>query len=277
MKKFLVYLLVVVLSLTLVIGMTACNTLDGSVEGIKKYGKLLVATDPNFPPFEYTDKSGNVVGWDIDVAKEFAKALGVELEIVKGSFDAVLLSTSTGKAHIAMAGISRNPAREKSMTFTDDVFDSTQVIIVRSDETSINGPMDLAGKKVGSQLNTVGYELSRMSEDWAYDFDDEGNPILTSPILGEPSEAIGYDSGALAVQALIGGIVDAVIIDKYPAQQFVANNAGSVKICEQSVFDDSYSFAVKLGNTELRDFLNGVLAEMKADGRMDAINEKYFG
>lgn len=277
MKKFLVYLLVVVLSLTLVIGMTACNTLDGSVEGIKKYGKLLVATDPNFPPFEYTDESGNVVGWDIDVAKEFAKALGVELEIVKGSFDAVLLSTSTGKAHIAMAGISRNPAREKSMTFTDDVFDSTQVIIVRSDETTINGPMDLAGKKVGSQLNTVGYELSRMSEDWAYDFDDEGNPILTSPILGKPSEAIGYDSGALAVQALIGGIVDAVIIDKYPAQQFVANNAGSVKICEQSVFDDSYSFAVKLGNTELRDFLNGVLAEMKADGRMDAINEKYFG
>ena len=163
------------------------------------------------------------------------------------------------------------------MTFTDDVFDSTQVIIVRSDETSINGPMDLAGKKVGSQLNTVGYELSRMSEDWAYDFDDDGNPILTSPILGEPSEAIGYDSGALAVQALIGGIVDAVIIDKYPAQQFVANNAGKVKICEQSVFDDSYSFAVKLGNTELRDFLNEVLAEMKADGRMDAINEKYFG
>ncbi len=277
MKKFLISLLVVVLSLTLIIGMAACNSLDSSVEGIKKYGKLLVATDPNFPPFEYTDESGNVVGWDIDVAKEFAKALGVELEIVKGSFDAVLLSTSTGKAHIAMAGISRNPVREKSMTFTDDVFDSTQVIIVRSDETSINGPMDLAGKKVGSQLNTVGYELSRMSEDWAYDFDDDGNPILTSPILGEPSEAIGYDSGALAVQALIGGIVDAVIIDKYPAQQFVANNAGKVKICEQSVFDDSYSFAVKLGNTELRDFLNEVLAEMKADGRMDAINEKYFG
>ena len=282
MKKKIVLLTVVavVAALSLSIILAGCTTVDMSKAGpeeIKEYGKLVVATSPDFPPFESLDKAGNVIGWDIDVAKALAEKLGVELEIQKMEFDAVLSSVAAGKVHIGMAGISNTAKRDESVDFSMNVFDSSQMIIVRADNTSINGPMDLAGKKVGSQLNTVGYELSRMSEDWAYDFDDEGNPILTSPILGEPSEAIGYDSGALAVQALIGGIVDAVIIDKYPAQQFVANNAGSVKICEQSVFDDSYSFAVKLGNTELRDFLNGVLAEMKADGRMDAINEKYFG
>lgn len=276
MKKFLVSLLVIVLGLSMVLAFTACNTLDGSVEGIKKYGKLLVATDPNFPPFEYKD-GDEIVGWDIDVAKEFAKELGVELQIVVGDFDSTLLSTSTGKAHIAMAGISRNPTREKSMTFTNDVFDSTQVIIVKKDNTSITGPQDLAGKKVGAQRGTVGHELARMSEDWAYDFDAEGNVDLNSPLLGTPSQAVGYDSGAAAVQALISGAIDAVIIDKYPAMKFVENNTDSIKILENTVFDDSYSFAVKLGNTELRDFLNSVLAKMQQDGRMNAINAKYFG
>lgn len=247
---------------------------DNSVEGIKAHGTLVVATNPEFPPFESME-GANAVGWDIDLAYAIAKELGVELFVNTMDFTSVLASPNAKKCHIAMAGITANEERSKTLTFTNTVFNSSQVIIVKSDNTTINGPMDLEGKHVGAQKGTVGELLGNLDPDWAF---DEGNPIL-----GRPSNCSPYNSGAMAVQALINGQIDAVIIDQFPAEKFVEANTGKIKIVANadglynSVFDDEYAFAVEKGNDNLVNYLNELLDKFKTDGTLDEINKKWFG
>lgn len=280
-KKLLIVIAVVLVAVVAAVGLTACVDLAGmGPDEIKEYGTLVIATNAEFEPFEYFDKDGEtIIGWDMDIARELARLLGVKVDIQHMEFDSVLSAVSTGRAHIAMAGISINPTRDKTVDFSENVFDSTQMIIVRSDNTDIQDAFDLEGKVVGGQNGTVGLQLAQMSEDWAYDFDDEGNVLLDSPILGKPAQAKGFQSGALAVTDLINGKLDAVILDKYPAEAIVskAENAGKVKILETPVFEDAYAFAVSEGNKALADWINSAIAEMKESGFWEQNMTKYFG
>lgn len=280
MKKVISVMLIIAILAVGFVALAACNKgiKDSSPEGIKKYGKLVVATNAFFPPFEYKDEiTGEIIGWDIDVAKALADKLGVELVVEDMEFDSVLLAPSVNKAHIAMAGISKSADREKNMDFTIGVFDSSQVIIVKNG-SGIKGPMDLLNKTVAVQSGTVGQLLAEMNEDWA--FEEDGTPLL-----GAPSNVKKFSTGAEAVMDLkTAGGADAVIIDLYPAKKFVTVYEGVKIVMDEadetkfaSVFDDEYAFAVKKGNKELVDWLNAALAEMKADGTFDQINAKYFG
>ena len=273
MKKIIGIILAIITVVTCVFAFAGCSSIkDPSPAGIKEYGSLVIATNATFPPFEYQDENGNIVGWDMDIAAEFAKKLGVELVIENMKFDSVLIAPGKGKAHIAMAGISRSDERDEYLDFTQGVFDSSQVIIVKEDST-ITGPMDLAGKVIGVQQATVGQLLGEMDADWAYYKNDKGETVAA---LGEPKDVKPFSTGAAAVADLVQGKVDAVIIDKFPAQKFVESNPGT-KILEETVLDDTYAFAVKEGNKELVDWLNAAIDAMKADGTLDAINKKYFG
>ena len=215
MKKILIAVMAVILALGCVFAFAACadkGITDSTPDGIKKYGKLVVATNAYFPPFEYKNDKGEITGWDMDIAAELAKKLGVELVIEDMEFDSVLLAPGVNKAHIAMAGISYSEERDKTMDFSTGVFNSSQVIIVKND-SAIAGPFDLGGKKVGVQSGTVGQLLAEMDPDWA----GEGDKVA----LAEPGSVSKYSTGAEAVLALTQGKVDAVIIDKFPAQKFV--------------------------------------------------------
>ena len=286
MKKKIVLLTVVavVAALSLSVILAGCTTVDMSKAGpeeIKEYGKLVVATSPDFPPFESLDKAGNVIGWDIDVAKALAEKLGVELEIQKMEFDAVLSSVAAGKVHIGMAGISNTAKRDESVDFSLNVFDSSQMIIVRADNTSINGPMDLAGKTVAVQAGTIGNWLAEMDEDYAYNFDDDGNVLLDEPILGAPKTVTKLSSGLMAIQQVKNGQADAVILDKLPAKTIVeklnAEGGAQLKILDMSVYDDAYAFAIGEGNTALKAWIDEVLTELKEDGFFEELNSKWFG
>lgn len=268
MKKVLTIVMVIALVAVSMVALFACNGIKNATpDGIKEYGKLVVATNAYFPPFEYHDENGNITGWDMDIAAELAKKLGVELVIEDMEFDSVLLAPGANKAHIAMAGISYSEKRDKTLDFSDGVFDSSQVIIVKQG-SSINGPFDLGGKTVGVQSGTVGQLLAEMDPEWA----GTGEKVC----LAQPGNVSKFTTGAEAVLALNNGSVDAVIIDKFPAQNFVKNYSGLI-ICENTVFDDEYAFAVKEGNKELVAWINQALKEMKEDGTMDQINKKYFG
>lgn len=269
MKKLISVMLVLALATTCIFAFAGCSKgiEDASPKGIQKYGSLVIATNAAFPPFEYKDADGVIVGWDIDIAKAFADKLGVDLVIENMEFDSVLLAPTQNKAHISMAGISFSAKRDETLDFTNGVFDSSQVIIVK-EGSAINGPFDLADKIVGVQNATVGQLLAEMDPDWA----GEGDDVC----LAKPAEVKKYSTGAEAVVALTQDKVDAVIIDKFPAQEFVKNYTGT-KIADNTVFDDEYAFAVQEGNKELVDWLNAALEEMKKDGTLDAINEKYFG
>lgn len=286
MKKKIVLLTVVavVAALSLSVILAGCTTVDMSKAGpeeIKEYGKLAVATSPDFPPFESLDKAGNVIGWDIDVAKALAEKLGVELEIQKMEFDAVLSSVAAGKVHIGMAGISNTAKRDESVDFSLNVFDSSQMIIVRADNTSINGPMDLAGKTVAVQAGTIGNWLAEMDEDYAYNFDDDGNVLLDEPILGAPKTVTKLSSGLMAIQQVKNGQADAVILDKLPAKTIVeklnAEGGNQLKILDMSVYDDAYAFAIGEGNTALKAWIDEALTELKEEGFFEELNSKWFG
>ena len=283
-KIVLLTVVAVVAALSLSVILAGCTTVDMSQAGpeeIKEYGTLVVATSPDFPPFDSLDKAGNVIGWDIDVAKALAEKLGVELEIQKMEFDAVLSSVAGGKVHIGMAGISNTAKRDESVDFSLNVFDSSQMIIVRADNTSINGPMDLAGKTVAVQAGTIGNWLAEMDEDYAYNFDDDGNVLLDEPILGAPKTVTKLSSGLMAIQQVKNGQADAVILDKLPAKTIVeklnAEGGNQLKILDMSVYDDAYAFAIGEGNTALKAWIDEALTELKEEGFFEELNSKWFG
>lgn len=271
MKKtsiIIVATLLIVASLALCFA--GCGTKGKTPAEIKEAGVLIVATNAAFEPFEYIAEDGSYVGWDMDIAQAFADLLGVKLEIKNMEFDSVLGAVAAGTADIGMAGISYSETRDKTVDFSKGVFNSSQMIIVKSDNTDIEDAYDLAGKVVGAQRGTVGDLLAQLDPDWASDGED-------GYILGKPSEVIAYGTAAEAVQALAQGSVDAVILDKMPAETIVDKRDGDVKILKASVFDDEYAFAVAEGNAELQAWINDAIDTLKENGKWDEITKKYFG
>lgn len=247
-----------------------CGTKGKTPAEIKEAGVLVVATNAAFEPFEYIAEDGSYVGWDMDIAQAFADLLGVKLEIRNMEFDSVLGAVAAGTADIGMAGISYSETRDKTLDFSKGVFNSSQMIIVKSDNTDIEDAYDLAGKVVGAQRGTVGDLLAQLDPDWASD--GEGGYIL-----GKPADVKGFGTAVEAVQALAQGSLDAVILDKMPAEAIVDKMSGDVKILEKSVFDDEYAFAVAEGNAELQAWINDAIDTLKENGKWDEITQKYFG
>ena len=216
-------------------------------------GKLTMATNATFPPYEMTTDSGELEGIDVDTAKAIAEKLGLELQIDDMDFDAALLSVQQGKADIVMAGVTVTDERKAVMDFSDSYATGIQSIIVPND-SDIASPDDLAGKKIGTQRGTTGY-------------------IYCSDDFGEDS-VVAYDSGLTAVQALNNGQVDAVVIDNAPATEYVAANPG-LKVLDTSYAEEDYAIGMAKGSA-LEDAVNKALEELKADGTLQAIVDKYI-
>ena len=216
-------------------------------------GKLTMATNATFPPYEMTTDAGTIEGIDVDTAQAIAEKLGLELQIDDMDFDAALLSVQQGKADIAMAGITVTDERMAVMSFSDSYATGIQSIIVPND-SDIASPDDLAGKKIGTQRGTTGY---------IYCSDDFGD-----------ENVVAYDDGLTAVQALNNGQVDAVVIDNAPAQEFVAANPG-LKVLDTSYAEEDYAIGLAKGSA-LEDAVNAALEELKADGTLQSIVDKYI-
>ena len=216
-------------------------------------GKLIMSTNAAFPPYEMTDDSGNVVGIDAEIAGAIADKLGLELVIDDMDFDAAQLAVQQGKSDICMAGLSVTEDRLLVMDFSDSYATGIQVVIVPegSDVTLDN----LGEQLIGTQRATTGN---------IYCTDDYGE-----------DHVIAYDDGIVAVQDLLNGKVDAVVIDKAPAQEFVAANPGLV-ILDTEYANEDYAIGVAKGNTALVDAVNGALAELQADGTIQSIIDKYI-
>ena len=217
-------------------------------------GKLTMATNAAFPPYEMTTDSGEFEGIDVETAQAIADKLGLELQIDDMDFDAALLSVQQGKADIVMAGVTVTDERKNVMDFSESYATGIQSIIV-PEGSDITSPDDLAGKKIGTQRGTTGY-------------------IYCSDDFGEDS-VVAYDNGLTAVQALNNGQVDAVVIDNAPAKEFVAANPGLV-ILDTSYAEEDYAIGMAKGNTALEDAVNAALEELKADGTLQSIVDKYI-
>ena len=216
-------------------------------------GKLTMSTNAAFPPYEMTTDDGGFEGIDIEIAGAIAAKLGLELQVDDMDFDAALLAVQNGKSDIVMAGVTVTDDRKAVMDFSDSYSTGVQVVIVKegSDVTIDN----LGEKMIGTQRGTTGY---------IYCSDDYGD-----------DHVVAYDNGITAVQALLNGQVDCVVIDSAPASEFVANNAG-LQILDTEYVTEDYAIGIGKGNTALLDAVNGALAELQADGTIDSIVAKYI-
>ncbi len=216
-------------------------------------GKLTMSTNAAFPPYEMTTDSGEFEGIDVEIAAAIAEKLGLELDILDTDFDSALLAVNQGKSDMVMAGVSVTDDRLLVMDFSDTYATGIQVVIVKegSDVTLDN----LGEKMIGVQKGTTG---------WQYCTDDYGEEHVTA-----------YDNGLTAVQALVSGKVDCVVIDNAPAQEFVKANDG-LTILDTEYANEDYSIGVDKGNTALLDAINGALKELIADGTVQQIIDKYI-
>lgn len=215
-------------------------------------GTLVMGTNAEFPPYEYYEGQ-EVVGIDAEIAAAVAEKLGMELKIEDMAFDSLITALSSGKVDMVAAGMTVTEDRKEFVNFTDTYAVAKQVIIVTED-SEIAGSDDLTGKKVGVQLGTTG-------------------DIYASDI--EDASIEQYNKGMEAVQALSQGKIDAVIIDNEPAKVFVTEVEG-IKILDEAFADEEYAIAIAKENTDLLDQVNAALAELKEDGTLQTIVDKYI-
>lgn len=223
-------------------------------------GKLHMSTNAAFPPYEMIKEDGTFEGIDVEVAGAIAEKLGLELVVDDMGFDAALTAAQTGQSDMVMAGVTVNEERLEVMDFSVSYATGVQVIIVKED-SPIQTVDDLANADmIGTQKATTGYiYCSDTPENGGY-----GEDHVTA-----------YESGALAVQALVNGQVDAVVIDNEPAKAFVEQNEG-LKILDTEFAVEEYAIGVQKGNTALLDAINNALAELIEDGTVQSIVDKYI-
>lgn len=263
MKKFVALLLAVLM----VASLCACGQKDTQTDtqtssDIKTVtaGKLTMSTNATFPPYESVADDGKgyegtgFEGIDIEIAYALAQKLGLELVVDDMEFESALSAVQTGKSDIVAAGVTVTPDRLNTMCFTDSYANGVQVVIVKegSDIKTID---DLEGKQIGTQRGTTGYKYC--TEDY-----------------GEDS-VVAFDDGATAVQNLLAGKVDCVVIDSAPAQEYVKANAG-LTILDTEYTNEDYAIGLGKDNTALQEALNKALAELKADGTIQSIIDKYI-
>lgn len=216
-------------------------------------GVLTMGTNATFPPYEFYD-GDEIVGIDAEIAELLAEKLGLTLEIQDMDFTAIVTSVQTGKVDIGLAGMTVTEDRLENVNFTDSYATGVQVVIVKED-SDIQSVDDLEGKLIGVQEGTTGH--SYCAEDYGED------------------NVVAYANGATAVQNLVSGSVDCVVIDQQPAISFVEANEG-LKILDTEYVIEDYAAAVSKDNEGLMNALNAALKELIADGSIQEILDKYI-
>lgn len=214
--------------------------------GKKDDSKLIMVTEAGFAPYEYYS-NGEIVGVDVDIAKEIAASMGKELVIKDIAFDSIINEVKTGKADFGAAGISYNEERAKSVDFTINYSTSKQVVIVKNN-SGITNVDDINGKKIAVQLGSI------------------ADTYVSSTY--KDVSVVRQKKYLAAIEDLNTGKVDCVVMDLLPAEQILKTNSG-LKILDGALVEDSYGMIVKKGNKELLNNINRVLEKLKNEGKID--------
>ncbi len=226
---------------------TACSSEEDN--------KLYMATEAGFAPYEYYDGE-DIVGVDVDIAKEIAKDLGKELVIQNMTFDAVLTAVPAGTCDFGAAGISINDERKETMDFSIEYAQSRQVAVVL-ENSEITDVKDVVNYQCGVQTGTTA----------AYYLDDEEVTSIAPKLYNKYFEAIAD---------LNAGRIDAIIMDSLPAESILNTNEG-LKVLDGELFIDSYAFAVQKGNTEMVDAINKTMQRLIEEGKIDEFTLNHLG
>jgi len=255
MKKVTKILCLVLAILMLTSTLVACSSSGGKTE--KK--TITMATNAYFPPYEYYEGT-EIVGIDVDIMAAVCKHMGCEFKIEDMEFDAIINAVDSGKADVGMSGMTVTEKRLESVDFSIPYTKSKQVIVVPVGST-IAGPDDLDAKKIGVQLGTTAdLYLTLDKEDGIY---------------SEATDIQQYNTFVEAIEALLQGKLDAVVVDQEPGKVFVEQNEG-LMLLETEYIEEEYAICIKKGNTELLNAVNAALEELKANGELQKIIDKWI-
>ncbi|MCR5693403.1 MAG: amino acid ABC transporter substrate-binding protein [Clostridia bacterium] len=261
MKKTFVILLICLVLVSLVPGCgLPLDSEDDSLQKVLDAGKFVLGLDVGFPPMGYTDEQGNIVGFDIDVAREVCKRMGVEL-VTKGiDWDTKEDVLNDGTIDCIWNGLSVTPARAKSMNLSDPYMKNELIFVVlgSSDAKSIS---DLTGKKIGVQSGSTAKETLEKSDLYKY----------------RSISVLAYEDNLTLLESLKNGEIDCALVDSVVAYRYIFSSEAQFFVLSDSLGEEEYAIGFRKNDKKLRDKVQEIISDMKADGTLGNISKSWFG
>lgn len=249
---------ILILLLMIVVGTSACGRQSSGLKRIQDAGKLRVATDPSFPPFEFVDGDGQVAGIDADLARLIAARLGVEAHFVTTGYDALYDALTAGHADVIISALYPDPSRSNGFLFTPAYFDAGQVLVV-ADGVEMEGVTDVAGQSIACVFGTDGHmEALRWQE-----------TLMPAPSL------IAVHDPVTITQLLDAGTVHAIVLDHVSAR-IAASQDPSIRILLPPVTSDPYVIATRQEDATLIAAIEAILEELETEGQLDTLIQQWM-
>ena len=242
---------------------TACgsaSSADDSFKNIKEKKELIVGLDDNFPPMGFRDNSGEIVGFDIDMAKEVGTRMGVKVTFKPVEWDGVILSLNNKDIDVIWNGLTITDKRKEQIAFSKVYLQNKQIIIVNS-KSNISKKSDLQDKIVGIQMGS--------SSESALASDSE----LTSSL----KEVKKYSNNTEALLDLSAGRIDAVIVDEVVGRYYASKKPDNYTVLDENLGVEDYGVGIRKSDSSLTEEIDKLLEEMKSDGTANTISQKWFG
>lgn len=234
---------------------------DNSLQKVKESGKLVLGLDDTFAPMGFRDEVGNIVGFDIDLAKEVASRLGVELEAKPIDWSSAVLSLKKGDVDVVWNGFAISESRKQQVNFTKPYLNNRLMIVKNADRADIKTKEDLKGKILGVQTGSSNYES-----------------LVNDPISKEAKEIRQYDFNVNAFLDLEAKRIDAVIVDEIVARYYISKENADFELLEEyPITYKSFGVGIRKTDTELLNAIDKALDDMRADGKASEISTKWFG
>lgn len=268
-KRLLTTMVILAVSISMLAGCGKTSTKNGStLESVKKAGVLKIGLEDSFPPMEFRDSSNKLKGFDVDMATEIGKRLGVKTQFISTDFNGIILALKSGKFDAIISGMSITDERKKQIDFSKPYFMSGQIIIIKNGNKSITKSDDLSGKTVGVELGTTGDKSSQTLD-----------KKLKDKKLKGMKEIKKYDKATDALQDLQTGRSDAVIIDEPVGRYYVSSpeKKGKYAVLSEKLTSEPMGIGFKKGDKELEKSVQKALDEMQKDGTMSKLSVKWFG
>ena len=272
MKKILALMLALVMMMTMVVGCTPKEEAeapaetetpaeeDTSLQAIMDQGYIVLGLDDTFAPMGFRDENNEIVGFDIDLAKEVAERLGVELRLQPIEWDSKVLELQSGNIDMIWNGLTITEERKENINFSKPYFNDRQVIIVLID-SPVKTKADLEGTQVGVQIESTAAAAV------------EGDAEFAATL----EEVVQYSSFNEVYMGVQSGILDAMVVDELSGRYAIGKNPGIFRVLEDTYGDEQIGIGFRKGDDSLRDKFDEILDEMAEDGSGAAISEKWFG
>ncbi|HEX5137792.1 MAG TPA: transporter substrate-binding domain-containing protein [Planctomycetota bacterium] len=219
-------------------------------------GELVVGTEPEFPPFESKNEKGEFVGFDMDMARDLAKDLGVKLRIEEMAWDSLPTALETGKIDVVISGMTATEERAKSRAFSEPYF-KTRLCLLVNVSSGIEKPADANGKRLVVKLGTTGDIQSRK--------------------LFPDAKVVKLDAEGACALEVATGRADAFLYDRHSIIRHQKSHPDTTRAILQPLSEEPYAMAARLGDTKFVERLNRFLHDFRADGRYARIYEKHLG